>query len=197
MYNPFAGTSLPSDCNSKLYEITLVSEDCIELESTCRSPQPSFPIHLHRHCCWGCLLALLLAIAIIDALHGIIPDWANFALAMGGLMRSGLGSGPAFHEAAIAAVIVSVSMLTFREAFARVRGCPGLGMGDIKFLAAAALWTELAGWPTLLLIASMSGVLFLIVRSLAGHEVTKHTRLAFGPHLAAGMAFVGLFGSLN
>jgi leader peptidase (prepilin peptidase) / N-methyltransferase len=105
------------------------------------APATQFPSALAPTLLLGCLFALLLAIAIIDARHGIIPDWANFALAMGGLMRSGLGSGPAFHEAAIAAIVVSVGMLTFREVFARVRGCAGLGMGDIKFLAAAALWT--------------------------------------------------------
>ena len=70
-------------------------------------------------------------------------------------------------------------------------------MGDIKFLSAAAMWIGLAGLPSVILIASASALLFLLMRSLAGTAITNDTRLAFGPHLAIGLAFVTLFGSLH
>ena len=143
------------------------------------------------------LCALLVIIAMIDARHGVIPDWANAALAVTGLVRAGLSIGPPLDHAALAAVTVFLSALLLHKAFIGWRGRSGIGMGDIKFLAAAAIWTGLTALPTLVLIASISALLFLMLRSLAGFAVTRHSSLAFGPHLAAGLAFVGLFGSLN
>jgi leader peptidase (prepilin peptidase) / N-methyltransferase len=143
------------------------------------------------------LCAILMVLATIDACYGIIPDWANAAVALTGLAHAGLGFGPSIYQAVFAALIMFMIVFLLHEAFVLWRGRPGIGMGDVKFLAAAATWTGLAGLPTLLLIASVSGLLFLIIRSFAGIPINTHTRLAFGPHLAGGLAFVSLFGSLN
>jgi leader peptidase (prepilin peptidase)/N-methyltransferase len=143
------------------------------------------------------LCGLLLTISIIDARCGIIPNWANAAIALTGLGRAAWGMGPSLVEAALAAVIMFTLVLLLHAGFIHWRGRSGIGMGDVKFLAAAAIWTGAMGLPTLILVASISGLLFIIIRSFAGITIDNHTRLAFGPHLAAGLAFVVLFGSLN
>ena len=39
----------------------------------------------------------LLAAAVIDALYGIIPDWANAAVGVSGVLHSGLAAIPAYQ----------------------------------------------------------------------------------------------------
>jgi leader peptidase (prepilin peptidase)/N-methyltransferase len=141
------------------------------------------------------LCALLLVIALHDARTGIIPNSANAALALTGLIGSILGIGPSLDHAVIGvAVVLSISIL-LHFAILYWRHRPAIGMGDVKFLGAAVIWTGLAALPTVILIASVTGLLFLLVRSFAGHAISPETRIAFGPHLAAGLALVSLFGS--
>ncbi|MBQ2925813.1 MAG: prepilin peptidase, partial [Ruminiclostridium sp.] len=70
-------------------------------------------------------------------------------------------------------------------------GGNGLGMGDVKLVAAAGL---LLGWPRMILavlLGSFSGALIHSVRMRRG----AGKKLAFGPYLAAGLWFSALFGS--
>jgi leader peptidase (prepilin peptidase)/N-methyltransferase len=143
------------------------------------------------------LCALLLIIALNDARTGIIPNWANTGLALIGLIGSVLGFGPSLNHALVGVAVVLSIALLLHFAVLYWRDRPAIGMGDVKFLGAAVIWTGLAALPTVILIASVTGLLFLLARSFAGHAISPETRIAFGPHLAAGLAFVSLFGSLN
>ena len=143
------------------------------------------------------LIFVLLSIAVIDARRGIIPDWSNALILLAGLAGAALGHGPSLKYAAFSVVCALIGFLALRAAFSHWRGQAGLGMGDVKFLAAAAAWTGLSGLPPLVLVASISGLLYLLARILLGLSVTNHMRLAFGPHLALGLGLVSIVGLLE
>jgi leader peptidase (prepilin peptidase) / N-methyltransferase len=140
------------------------------------------------------LMTVLLCIAVVDSRQAIIPDWCNLIILFAGFAGTAAGYGPSPAEAIFAVLIAFSVVLLLRHAFFLWRGQAGLGLGDVKFLAAAATWTGFAGMPTLVLIASLSGILYLGARLLLGLLVTSDMRIPFGPHLAAGLAYVSIFG---
>ncbi len=74
-----------------------------------------------------------------------------------------------------------------RALHARLRGRIGLGLGDVKFLAAATAWTGLAALPLVILVASLTALLALGLASLTGRRIGAATRLPFGPFLVLGL----------
>jgi leader peptidase (prepilin peptidase)/N-methyltransferase len=143
------------------------------------------------------LFALLIAISVADIRYGIIPDWMNAAIAGTGLLRAFADKGPSLLEAALAALLAFCSFALLRCAFAYLRGYSGMGMGDVKFMTAAATWTGLMGLPSVILVASVSGLFLVVVRNVAGYPISQMSRLPFGPHLAVALATVCLFGSID
>jgi leader peptidase (prepilin peptidase) / N-methyltransferase len=142
------------------------------------------------------LFGLLAAIALIDARQGIIPDWATLAMAATGLVRAALASNPVWMLSLSAAAVFAAIFLA-HELFHSWRGLSGLGMGDIKFIAAAVYWIGVTGLPNMILIAAISALTFLLLRASAGFIFTPKTRIAFGPHLTVGLAYVTLFGTFH
>jgi leader peptidase (prepilin peptidase) / N-methyltransferase len=146
-----------------------------------------------QHVLQAFLLFVLISIAVIDARRGIIPDWSNALVLFVGLVGAALGHGPSLKHAIFSVACTLLIFLALRAAFFHWRGQAALGLGDVKFLAAAAAWTGISGLPPLVLVASLSGLLYLLARALLGVSVTNQTRLAFGPHLALGLGFVSIF----
>jgi leader peptidase (prepilin peptidase)/N-methyltransferase len=138
-----------------------------------------------------CFTLLVLACGWLtwtDIRFGIIPDWLNAAIAALGLAR-GLATDGA-SEAVMAAaggVAIGASLLLLRMLYVSWRGVQGLGLGDVKFLAAAGIWTGLSDFPVLLLIATLAALLLAGVLHLRGRAVTARTSLPFGPSLAFGL----------
>ena len=133
-----------------------------------------------------CILSAILA--WIDISDGIIPDWLNLAIAGIGLAKiiATLDCSAAIAALGEGAMIGGVFWLLRRLYFA-YRGIQGLGLGDVKFLAAAGIWVGLAGIPFILLIATMTALACAGVMQLSGRALTARTSLSFGPFLAAGM----------
>ena len=133
-----------------------------------------------------CILSAILA--WIDISDGIIPDWLNLAIAGIGLAKiiATLNCSAAITALGEGAMIGGVFWLLRRLYFA-YRGIQGLGLGDVKFLAAAGIWVGLAGIPFVLLIATMTALACAGVMQLSGRALTARTSLSFGPFLAAGM----------
>ena len=67
----------------------------------------------------------------------------------------------------------------------------GIGMGDVKLMAAAGL---LLGWPRILLSMLLGSVLGSVIH-LFRMKRGAGKRLAFGPYLSAGIMFSAWFGS--
>jgi leader peptidase (prepilin peptidase)/N-methyltransferase len=132
-------------------------------------------------------LACLL-LAWIDLRHGIIPDWLNLAIAAIGLARAANLDDWALVLSAIAEGILTGAIVwSLRWLYFKMRQRQGLGLGDVKLLAASAIWVGLAGIPMLLLVASLAALAAAGVLHLAGEKMTPQTALPFGPFLALGL----------
>ncbi len=140
------------------------------------------------------LCALCAAVAWIDIRDGIIPDWLNLAIAALGLIRIVTTSDfSAAIEAATEGVVIGFVFWLLRRLYFAYRGIHGLGLGDVKFLAAAGIWVGVAGIPIVLLIAATTALACAGVMQLSGRALTALTSLSFGPFLAAGLLLTAGF----
>lgn len=143
------------------------------------------------------LFSMLLTLSVIDWRTFTIPNGINLVIFILGVIRlvTDLGnwSNYVIGMFSVGLVFLLLHLLT---------GGNGLGMGDVKLVAAAGL---LLGWSSMLLavlIGSLSGAIIHSVRMRRG----AGKKLAFGPYLAAGIwiaalggeqivaAYFGLFG---
>ncbi len=94
------------------------------------------------------LCALGIVLTLIDIRHGIIPDWLNASIAGLGLFRVVLQGGAIAGLTALCeGLIVGLIFWLLRRLYFRLRHTQGLGLGDVKFLAAAGIWTGLPDFP--------------------------------------------------
>jgi leader peptidase (prepilin peptidase) / N-methyltransferase len=142
-----------------------------------------------------CLLCGLLS--LIDIQRGIIPDKLNLSIAVLGIIKAILGNGPQDAIAALGqAAAIGVIFWLLRRLYFFWRRVQGLGLGDVKFLAAAGTWIGIAGLPILLLIATSGALVAVGGMRLARRDVTKQTSLPFGPFLASGLVLTALLQQL-
>ena len=133
------------------------------------------------------LLPLLCVISIIDLRKMIIPDHLNFLLAMCGLAYQYALGNDAVIQLAFAGVVLC-SFWLLRAGHARLSGRIGLGMGDVKFLGAAALWVAPPQLPIVLFAASVTALMFVAARIAVAGQGTMRERVPFGPFLSLGLA---------
>lgn len=127
-------------------------------------------------------------LALIDLRRGIIPDGINLAIAALGVTRVVVMGGVTLGaEAILEAMVVGIGFWLFRRLYFVLRKTQGLGLGDVKFLAAAVPWVGILAVPTLLLIAALTALLAIGSAQLAGQNLTRQTSLPFGPFLAMGL----------
>jgi leader peptidase (prepilin peptidase)/N-methyltransferase len=139
---------------------------------------------------FGLLCLLSLVLAWIDIRHGIIPDWLNLAIAGLGLSKAVVVDGPLLGlETACEGVAIGAAFWLLRRLYFAFRKIQGLGLGDVKFLAAAGIWVGVAGIPMLLLVAALTALACAGLMQLAGRQLTGQTSISFGPFLAIGLVF--------
>jgi leader peptidase (prepilin peptidase) / N-methyltransferase len=123
-----------------------------------------------------------------DVRFGIIPNWLNALIAVLGLARGmAMDGSSGALTGAVAGVVIGATLLLLRQGYFAWRGVQGLGLGDVKFLAAAGVWTGLADFPLLLLIATLAALVLAGILHLTGRAVTARTAIPFGPSLALGL----------
>jgi leader peptidase (prepilin peptidase)/N-methyltransferase len=133
-----------------------------------------------------CVLSAVLA--WIDIRHGIIPDWLNLAVAGLGLVKIILtGDALAAIGALGEGAAIGAAFWLLRRLYFSFRGIQGLGLGDVKFLGAAAIWVGAAGIPLVLLVATITALACVGVAQLSGRALSAQTSMSFGPFLAAGL----------
>ncbi|WP_315834375.1 A24 family peptidase [Bradyrhizobium prioriisuperbiae] len=133
-----------------------------------------------------CLLGGVLA--WIDIRHGIIPNELNLTIAALGLAKAVLlGGWHAGLLAVVTGVAIGVIVWLFRRLYYALRRVQGLGLGDVKFLAAAGTWISVFELPMLLLVASLVALIAIGVLRLTGRSMTRQTMIPFGPFLALGL----------
>lgn len=145
---------------------------------------------------WAGFSAALVALAAIDADTRLLPDAITQPLVWAGLLAASLGlSGIGLNEALWGAVAGYLFLWAVYGVFKGLTGKEGMGRGDFKLLAALGAWL---GWPALLslvLIASLTGILGGLVLKVRGH-LSENGEMAFGPYLVLAGLWVMAFGPL-
>ena len=134
---------------------------------------------------YSALFSLLTVVAVIDWRTFEIPNGVNLAIFLLGVVQL---VADRRNWALYLIGMCSVSLLFLLLWF--VTHGNGLGMGDVKLMAAAGL---LLGWPRILLamiLGSVSGAIIHTIRMRRG----AGRKLAFGPYLSAGIWVAALFG---
>jgi leader peptidase (prepilin peptidase) / N-methyltransferase len=139
------------------------------------------------------LIPILIWIGWVDAKRFVIPNPANLALLMSGLALSAVTGSLPFVEAFLGVIAGGAVFLAIRQLHLKLRGVAGLGLGDVKFVAAAGSWIGLFGLPWLVLFAAISALSLLVGIHAVRGGVTSQTRIAFGPHLALGLFLTWIF----
>lgn len=125
----------------------------------------------------------LLALAVIDGEHQLLPDLITVPLLWLGLL---LNTAELFAPLASAVVGAAAGYLLLWSVYWLFRfatGREGMGYGDFKLLAALGAWFGWEALPALLLIASAGGALYGSAAILLRRQ-GRRTPFAFGPFLA-------------
>lgn len=138
---------------------------------------------------YACLAGLLvtwalLALAIIDADTGLLPDSITLPLLWIGLLAATQGVFCTLEEAVFGAVGGYMALWLVFHGFRLLTGKEGMGFGDFKLLAALGAWLGWQQLPLILLLASGVGAtvgLSLIL--FRQHD--RQVPIPFGPYLAA------------
>ncbi|MGQ0663454.1 MAG: prepilin peptidase [Pseudomonadota bacterium] len=141
----------------------------------------------------GLLGSVLLALAVVDVRHLVLPDPLVASVAAIALALTALGgTAISFADAGLGALGGGGLLWGLRDSYWRLRGLEGLGLGDVKLAAAAGLWVGWQGLGEFLLLAAALTLIAACVRALRGAGIGRGTRIPFGPGLAAGLYLVVL-----
>lgn len=139
----------------------------------------------------------LLVLAAVDWLAFRLPDMITLPLTVAGLVAAHLLPGEHVLEHLAAAVIGYTAFWAIAWIFRRLRGKEGLGLGDAKLAAAAGGWVGPLALPSVLLLASVAGILVVLIRALFKGRAALSERIAFGIPLCAAIWIVWLYGPLT
>lgn len=139
----------------------------------------------------GVLLLILVPIAIIDLRERRIPNSLNLALAATGVLAQSL-TATSFRQvlgALIAPVAIAAVFLAVIALMKMLRRPGTLGLGDVKFLAAASLWVGFVGSTVVFVLASLLALGFVVIRA-PWHRLDFKRAIAFGPFLAVSLLLI-------
>jgi leader peptidase (prepilin peptidase)/N-methyltransferase len=144
----------------------------------------------------GMLLALLLALTVIDLHALLLPDSLVAATAVVGVLRSLVLESPPFADAVFGGSVGLVllgflALLPWRRAINGADRAPttAVGLGDAKLAGAMGLTLGLQGLLTALLVAFVVGGLVAGLLLLSKRATLK-SRIPFGPFLAGATALL-------
>lgn len=142
----------------------------------------------------GCVLGwLLLALALIDLEHLILPDALTAPLLVAGLLAGIWISREALVQGVIGATAGFLSFAAVRHIYFQVRSREGMGFGDVKLLGAGGAWLGWQGLPYAVLIAAGTALVATRIRNGGLAHLSPRTRIPFGAYLAAGIWLAWLF----
>jgi leader peptidase (prepilin peptidase)/N-methyltransferase len=135
-------------------------------------------------------VGLLGYLSIYDIRHLILPDAATLALAILGGAFVAISETPTFAEAGIGALMGAGILWLARLLFRYLRHTEGLGLGDVKLLAAGGLWIGWSGIGPALVIATLAGLIAYGLRAIRVGRIETELPLPFGPFLSFGIATI-------
>ncbi len=140
----------------------------------------------------GALLGwALLALMALDAEHHWLPDRITMPLLGLGLL---LGAGD-FADRLLGAAIGGGALLMLALAYKLLRKRDGMGLGDVKLMAALGAWLGPLLLGPLLLAAALLGLLMALLLKLRGQPLPDGGRIPFGACLCAAAFPIWLFAS--
>jgi leader peptidase (prepilin peptidase)/N-methyltransferase len=148
---------------------------------------------LWASCCLGWTL---IALAAMDIRYFLLPDFLTLPLIAAGLLANALLDRTLFFDHALGAVLGYVFVRLLRFAYRSIRGREGMGMGDAKLLAAAGAWVSWTGLPSVLVLASLLGLVGVLAQLRRGRRIDPAQHVPFGACLGAGLWLVWLYGPL-
>lgn len=137
----------------------------------------------------------LLLLAALDVRALWLPRILTIPLAVSGLLVS--AARGEVLDAAIGVAAGFAAMALLAAAYRRLRGREGLGGGDAYLLGAVGAWVGWIGLPSVLLIASASGLALAFAARLIGRPIGADQPLPFGAFLAFGAWIVWLYGPIG
>lgn len=142
------------------------------------------------------LAAGLALLSAVDLRTYRLPDALTIPLAACGMAVS-LSHGfiPALWSAASAAIGLCM-FAGLGAVYRRVRGRDGLGLGDAKLLSASGAWLGAEAFPTLLLWATGTAIVCVLIAYCREAPLSGATKLPFGPFLGVATWLVWLYGPL-
>jgi leader peptidase (prepilin peptidase)/N-methyltransferase len=126
---------------------------------------------------------ILLALALIDWQHRLLPDRLTQPLLWAGLLVNQQGYFVSLTEAVTGASIGYLSLWLLNAAYRRRRKTDGIGQGDFKLLAALGAWIGWAALPMLVTGAAVAGLCATAITWLL-HKAGRQDTLPFGLYLA-------------
>lgn len=136
------------------------------------------------------LVTTLAVLAVIDARTLRLPDKLTLPLIAAGLVAAWWMDQPVWLHLLGAGLGYAV-LVVIEKGYLRVRGRAGLGRGDAKLFAAGGAWCGALALPLILLVASASALLYvLVLRIAAGRRFQVDLMIAFGPFLAFAIGLI-------
>jgi leader peptidase (prepilin peptidase)/N-methyltransferase len=140
------------------------------------------------------LAALMLAIAVVDSRHYIIPNQLTAAALALALLRAGTVGPDADAQAVMWAVVraaaAALPLLALMEGYRRWRGRDGLGLGDVKLAAVAGAWLGFFTIVAVIELAALSALGAYVINAYVRKRPMKATAfLPFGLFLAPAIWF--------
>lgn len=136
----------------------------------------------------------LLLLSYTDLRSGLLLDILTWPLVAFGLGYAAYAGTLAF--ALYGAVIGYALIAGLGWVWRTMRGYDGIGLGDAKLLSAGGAWVGLMGLPSILLIASGTGLLVAFFVSQTSRLSQERIAIVFGPSLAFGIWMVWCWPSL-
>ena len=127
----------------------------------------------------------MIVLFVIDLQHKILPNEITLPGIVIGLVLSSITGEPGWLSSLIGIAVGGGTLYAIAEAYYRIRGEEGLGMGDVKMLAMIGAFL---GWKLVLLtlvLSSISGSIVGVAILLVRKESLKYA-LPFGTFLAVG-----------
>ncbi|MEQ9608585.1 MAG: A24 family peptidase, partial [Kiloniellaceae bacterium] len=144
---------------------------------------------------------VLLALAVIDAKHFILPDVLTLPLIPAGLAVAWWLDPDQILHHAIGAAAGFLGFAGLAWAYEKLRGREGLGLGDAKLLAAAGAWVSWTGLGSVLLwaapIALVVSLAAGVIHGTLSDKLAGRSALPFGPFLALGFWLTWLYGPIR
>ncbi len=134
----------------------------------------------------------MLVLLVIDLQHRMLPNVITLPGIVAGLLFS-LVSPPGWRDSLIGIIAGGGVLLLIGEAYYRVRGEEGLGMGDVKMLAMIGAFL---GWQLMLVTLVLSSLLGSVVGLglIALKKGSMKYALPFGSFLAIGAVAASVVG---